>query len=98
MPRKVYSLTSIIRVIPNSDGSRIAVFTISLTNNDLDLWVINRRLGSGRLVYPYISAWSLADSEWDGNRLVFERAKEYWSIKYNGKDLKPVLEQRWWQQ
>jgi hypothetical protein len=98
MPRKVYSLTSIISAIPNADGSRIAVFTLSLNNNGLDLWVINRRLGSGRLVYPYISVWSPSDSQWDGDRLVFQRGKEYWSIKYNGKDFKPVLEQRWWQQ
>lgn len=82
----------ITHVVPNANGTKVALFVTSYRGSGLDLWVLDRMSHRLKLLRPsLVGNYGLGQSHvaWDGDRLVFHY-RQCWSILSDGSDLKLV--------
>jgi len=78
------------RVVPSGDGNKVALFVSPRRGSGVDLWVLDRKSHALKLLRPGLSAdwWNGVEAAWDGDRLVFRRGATYWSIRWDGSNLR----------
>ena len=79
----------ISNILPSPSGRWIALFIVPRHVRGPDLWILDTRSRKLKLIRPGLDVW-WDNKAWEGDRLLYAKGSDYWSINPDGSGLKRI--------